>query len=248
MKFRRYATVTIDGEPVHLECARLSVGRFNTLVALCGERGANPKPVARQVVLDRIKAIDEHVTLTPGSFFLVDDQPRHTGLAGVYASRDDVIGSLYLALMSSQQPTEKERSDLLIAARFSDWLSSSKRVKSQWLETGTSCQTCHELEYCGKRGCDGVDKKRPVWHDKKLVLHVCPVLSFTSEVEATLRLFFWSHTAVIDGMSVRWQQAHFLDPGGLNDQDAWLTGAFSYLRGVQSEIVRDAIETQKQHG
>ena len=240
-------TVVIDDEPVRLVCARLSVRDYGTIARLAGERGA--APVGRDFI-ERLPYIDTYVRVVAGDL-VVDERVVTDGITFWFASRDDVLAQLFDALLSAQQPNADERRQLETAARFSDWLERAKQEDSasQWVKTGTSCAECHRLKLCARRGCDGRDTKKPVWHDKKLVLRQCPVLSFTPDVEETLRLFYWSHELASTGQHLQWRQTHLLTSGAVEDQDAWLTGAFGWLRSVHAQLLQDAMnETKRAHG
>ena len=270
----RTVTALIDGEPVVLACARLSVAEYGALAALGWPRGVakqdtGGQPVGRPVGAaprgqkatgraekppygapsqptgvsgpSRIEALDKYVRAEDG--VLVDGVPWSGPLASLFGSREELVAVLFLALLRAQQPTEEECRHLEIAVRFSHWLDQIRRKgsESHWAQTGTDCGKCHELKLCSRRGCDGSTKRAVVWHHQQIVLHTCPVLSFTAEVEETLRLFYWSHETVAyaDG-SVRWQQRHLLRDGGLSQQDAWLTGAFAWLRNVHFDLFSEA--------
>ena len=231
----REAVVEIDGEQVVLECTKLTVGGYNQAAALRAKRGSSSHSESRELTLARIEMLDRYIRAKSGQV-VVDDLAYTLGLARLFAGRDEVVFLLYHALLQAQQPSAADRHSLEVATRFNCWLEKKREKTSRWVETGTSCQKCHELRLCQQRGCDGERKKGIVWHDKKLILHVCPVLSFTPEVEETLRLFYWTHEQVVHSLAVYWSQQQLVSPGGIDGQDAWLTGAFGYLRKVHNEL------------
>jgi len=238
-------TVNIDGEQVRLTCSSLTVREFNDIARLGYRRGSLPHPVDRDLVMRRITSIDQHVEVKAG--ITVDEEPLTKNPATFFAAREDVVGTLFFSLLNAQQASEEERSALKIAARFSLWLDKQdkKEATSHWVQTGINCGKCMEADLCKKRGCDDKEQRRPVWHDRDLILNKCPILSFTPKVEEALRLFYLSHEIVGIGMSVMWQQRTQIKNGNLEDQDAWMESALGCLRTIHNEALRAQAATPK---
>ena len=234
----RGASLVIDGEKVTLDVSAMTIRQYQEASRYRPQRGSRPAHPSEEDQLARIRVIDKYVKAQD---VLVDGVAYSEGLAALFATRDDVIHDLYYTMLKAQQPSDEELAHLTVATRFSAWLEMSRRKKSgsRWAETGTNCYKCHELNLCGRRGCDGTEKKRPVWHDAKLILHRCPVLSFTAEVENTLQVFYWTHALVSSGGSYSWRPHCLPQPGGLFSQEAWLIGALSALRRVHNELLQD---------
>lgn len=181
--------------------------------------------------------IDRHVRVCEGDF-LFDGRVQTRGIAEAFAGREDVLVLLYQALLSVQSLTKWERHRLKVASHFMTWLGAARErgSSSPWARTGTSCAACQAEGLCQLRACDGIPAKKPVWHDKLLVVKVCPVLSFTPQVEEVLRVFYWTHDIVVLGNAVQWQQRFFPREGGLDDQEAWTMSALGYLRAVHNRL------------
>lgn len=241
-------TVTLDGEPVQLLVDRLTVAEFERVATLALPRGSERSPEPTNQHLARIRVIDRHLSPAAGEV-LMDDTPV-TQLSLVFGAREDAINTLYHALIDAQQPNAIERQQLLVAVRFSSWLVASTRAgtASQWVETGTSCAACHSKKLCGKRGCDGTEQKKAVWHDTRLVLKVCPVRSLTPDVEHALRAFYWTHDCVRDTFGMRWHQVTLPRAGGLEDQETWLIDALAWLRQVHVQLAADEAKAATRAG
>ena len=241
---RRTIAVEIDGETLRLECTSLTISQHSELLRLGGARGIPPTPLSAAFHRQRVQAFDRYVQVRAGDL-LVDGVISTEGLAAHYAAREDVIARLFNAFLIAQQPVLEDIHNLRVAIRFSNWLSDAidRQSSSHWVKTGTDCSLCQALKLCAKRGCAGTETKRPVWHSGPIILRRCPVLSFTPEIEEAMRLFYWSHSVVVDaGKNVRYRQIHLINPGGVQDQDAWLTGAFGHLRAIHYEIANDRTE------
>ena len=188
--------IKIDDGVVEIQCNRLTVDGFNQTSALSWPRGAVRPEESDERQLERINLLDNNVRAIAG--IELDGVPYSGPIAKLFPARLDIISVLYNSLRSSQHLTERERRDLKIAMRFTLWLDDKTRERSstKWAITGTDCVACRELELCDRRGCDGVDKRKTVWHDGAFFTTVCPVLSFTAEVEECIRMFFWTHDLV----------------------------------------------------
>lgn len=229
--------IVVDGEPIECSIDRMSVASFNAVAHLVYPRGADAED-RDDVYLERIRAVDRYLRPTPGAL----DTDSLSGVAALFGGQPTVIAQLYFALLGAQTPSVKEREDLRIGARFSNWLGEArKRTDSDWVKTGTNCAACRQLQLCAKRGCDGSTKTKVVWHDGPLALKTCPVLSFTPEVEWALRSFYWSHEVAYHGQSATWTQARMMRTGGLDQQEAWLTDAFGVLRTVHAAMAHERL-------
>ena len=220
-------TVVWDGESVAVQVERITVGRLGEVTALGYPRGAAPAGPEDALHLARIAAIDAHVKAALGSVYLDDAAVWSVGT--LVGGRFDLAAALYDVLLSGQTPSMSERHNLRVAARFHAWLDQAPEG-SAWRETGTSCAACHAKQLCSLRGCDGTVQPRVVWHDRKLALKMCPVRSFTPQVEEVLRLFYLTHTLSAIGQSVTWQRIALVRDGGIEDQDAWLMDAMGIVR------------------
>ena len=229
----RTSSVMIDGEVVRLECAALTVREYTEVLAMAWPRGMQKDVFGSPLTLERVRLLDQHLGVCE-SDLVVNDIVITRGIAQFFAAREDVLVELYHVVIEAQHLGEEMRQNLLVAVRFSDWLS-RQRATSHWAQTGLSCGRCQVLEFCKRRGCDAVERKKPVWHDKRLVLTTCPVLRFTPEVESTLMLFYGSHE--FDGE--RWRQRHLIAPGSLLDQDMLMTQTMEWLRSVHMQLVQD---------
>lgn len=242
--------IRIDKRPVQLFCTRLTVNQYNELIRFgVGGRGTNPLPESGERVVQRVQLIDRYVRVHKGDVLDEEDRPIERGLAAQMVSQSSTIELLYSTLVQAQQLSAEERQSLIVAARFSGYLEQEYQKKPQerspWAVTGTDCRKCHQLKLCGKRMCHGKSSRRVVWRDKQLVLRTCPVLHFTPDVEEALRLFFWTYELRVQSGHLRWTQAHFVNAGGLGDQDAWLTSAFNLLCLIHMRMLK---ETSKANG
>ncbi|HXG88765.1 MAG TPA: hypothetical protein VNJ02_10550 [Vicinamibacterales bacterium] len=247
MSFRAHRasqqTVAIDGEVVRLEVARVTVHELAQLARLVSPRGSRAPSASLRAVLHlaRVAAIDAHVT-APSGDVLIDEVVMVDGLGTLLGGREDLVTRLFSAVLDAQQLSSAERDALVTATRFSLWLDEARanKVGSSWLETGTNCQTCHELQLCARRGCDGSTKKRVVWHHGPLVLKTCPVLSFTPEIENALRVFYWTHEVTTHpNGAVRWQRTSLPAAGGLDEQNAWLMSALGCVHQTHLEVMHE---------
>lgn len=72
------------------------------------------------------------------------------------------------------------------------------------------------------------------------MLKVCPVLSFTPDVESVLRWFGWTYALTVIPMAgARFERVAWPRPGDAGAQDAWLTAALDYVRLVRNAIIRE---------
>lgn len=228
--------VRIEGDNVPVLVDRVTVSQLREI----GDAGY-PRGVSLgdpdHVYLSRCQLIDTFTRPAPCAI-KVDGVAAIVPLAATFGAQPQVVADLYDALVSAQHVSEDERTALEVSARFAWWLADAKErdSSSPWAETGTSCAKCHALDLCGKRGCDGTPKPKPVWHDGRMAVKVCPVRSFTPEIEATLRLFFWSHELRQTG----WTRVCLPADGGLDDQTAWTMGALGVLQTVHNRLTEAA--------
>lgn len=74
------------------------------------------------------------------------------------------------------------------------------------------------------------------------MLKVCPVLSFTSDVQSVLRWFDWTHALTVIPMGgARFERVAWPRRGAAAAQDAWLTAALDYVRLVRNAILREDV-------
>lgn len=230
--------VVIDGESVRLQVARLTVAELDEVARFVGSRGTKPVNFDSERALQ----IDKFITTTDVS---IDDRPARA-LGRVFGARSDILALLFFELLSCQQLTDEDRRLLEIATRFSLWLDQARStaIESTWKTTGTNCAMCHELQLCERRGCNGVEQKH-VWHDTKLVLKTCPVLSFTPETERILRLFYLTHQQSFASGVPQWTLVALPQSGGVADQEVWTMEALLFVHSVHVSV---AVERAKRHG
>lgn len=234
------STVTIDGEVVRVRVVRLTVAAFRRISRLAYPRGTVVDDPS-DVYLARVLAVDRYVRPFEGEV-LVNEAPVDR-LGMLYGGRRDVIAALYHLLLEMQLLSAEDRERLRIAARFQAWLGDQKaKSESPWVKTGTNCAACHAASLCTSRGCDGQRQKRTVWHDGSIAVKVCPVLSFTPEVEDLLQIFDWTHEPEPTESGMRWRQTSLPAAGGLDDQEAWTMTGLSWLRQVHGLIAREYVK------
>jgi hypothetical protein len=92
------------------------------------------------------------------------------------------------------------------------------------------------MQLCEKRGCDGVDRAAPVWHDDSIVALRCPVLAFTPDVEEWIDRFEDTHQ-MMGGSLVR---TDLPAAGTLAEQDSRTMEALDVLRHTVDAIIATA--------
>ena len=229
---RRKRSLPIDGETINILVQSLTVREVGEVLQLGYPRGPKPTDL---LFADRVFMIDKYLQVESGSVFY-DDVPVHSGLASLFSARKDIIEALYYEVLLAQTISKAESESLDIAARFSYWLATHQDSPSHWVKTSTSCILCRIKGLCDRRGCDGVEKKQVVWRDKKWVLHSCPILHFTPEIEEILRVFHATHQFQ-DGI---WVRTALVAVGGIEDQDSWQMSALGHLRSVHQDIVTES--------
>lgn len=243
-------SVAIDDEQVRVSVPRLSVAAYNRLCELMYPRGSNPNlETVAEVRSQRIEAVNTYMTALAGELF-VDGQETTAKMGSLFGARPDVVDCLFDTLLACQHPTPAERVNLQVVFRFSDWLmrAVSRKSTSDWLKTGTSCESCRGLELCEKRGCDGQSTKRVVWHDKRFVLKTCPVLHYTPDAEYAYRMFQLTHDLRNDDGFIQWLLTRLPGPGSLVAQESWLLGALQVFRDTHLLMVKEQRREQADGG
>lgn len=218
---------------------RLTVGEVDSLADGAIPRGPGlPAAALAPITRQQLALLDRHVDVCAGDI-LIDGEPV-TKLSAVLGGQTSTINALFEVLVEAQGLTPDEREQLTIAVRFQLWLAFEQRNNkstSKWVETGTSCAKCHELELCGRRACGATPAKKPVWHDKKIHVRRCPVLSITPETDRILRLFEWTHVAQPTGF----HQSFLPASAQLEDQEAWTLSALSHVRAVYTDVHHERV-------
>lgn len=230
--------VVIDGEPVRFIVDRLTIAEYENVAALMYPRGTNVKEDSG-CSEHRLHFINTHLEVVFGD--MVDENNRPISRVGHwFGNREDIIALLFVTLLNAQNVSEEERLQLSIALHYTEWLqrAKEKELPSDWVRTETSCAKCHAKGLNTKRGCDGQEVRKIVWHYRAHRLRSCPVMNFTPDVERMIRLFYWSHTVRADGRGVpAWVQLHLPNGPVLLDQEAWSMSALSFLRGEANNIL-----------
>lgn len=82
-----------------------------------------------------------------------------------------------------------------------------------------------------------------MWVDADVELFVCPVLSFTPEVQEALHWFALTHQQVVAGLgSVHWMRTALPAAGGVGDQDARLFETLEFLRTLHDQLTQEAMQ------
>ena len=228
--------VRIEGTDVAVLVERVTVAQLREIGAVGYPRGADISD-PDDTYLRRCQISDTYVRPDAGAIVL-DGTSAFPPLAATFAGQRQVVADLYDALVSAQLLSPTDRQDLDVSARFAFWLAdaSQRGSSSPWVETGTSCGKCHALKLCARRGCDGTPQRKAVWHDGTVAVKVCPVRSFSPDIEATLRLFFWTHQYSATG----WVRGCLPSDGGIEAQDAWTMAALGVLQVIHNRLMDEA--------
>lgn len=75
------------------------------------------------------------------------------------------------------------------------------------------------------------------------MLSTCPVLAFTPDVREVLGWFGRTHEVEAVGMGgAVWRLKRLPASGGLDQQDAWLTEALAFCRGIANHLLSKSRE------
>lgn len=85
-----------------------------------------------------------------------------------------------------------------------------------------------------------------MWHDGPVKLHVCPVLSFTPEVEEALRWFDRCYELQVTGLgTVQWVRTALPGSGGIGTQPEWLVLALKELQRINDDISNEELKSAR---
>ena len=125
-----------------------------------------------------------------------------------------------------EHPSAEEKT-LAIAIRFERFLASAK-PESKWGRPGATAAPVNKQDFV-QRACTGGPRVDPVWRDRDVELHVCPVRFFTPDVEQVLEWFEATHRVELIGQVPQWQRVTLPYTGGLNEQPAKLIEALTFV-------------------
>lgn len=238
--------VNIDGESVRLDIDRLTVDEYEGAAALQSPKGTLTADTAA-VVKQRLHYIDTHIEVVEGDLIHEDSGAIIRRVAHWLGHREDVMVLLFGALLNAQHLDEEEQEQLRIALHFTEWLQQAQadELPSDWVRTGTNCAKCVAKGLDQKRGCNGVQVKKVVWHYRKVRMRTCPVMSFTVDVERALRQFYWTHTIRSEGGTPLWSQTFLPNGPVLSEQEAWSMSALAFLRNQANEILSYEIKKRQ---